>query len=90
MIKGVNKKVIEINNTKNIYFEKAVLYVRPEMLDTPHSHLMKEASYYLEENIPKVPENICRGRKLSKISSILMTAAVIMLILAIVVFAFLE
>ena len=27
MIKGVNKKVLEINNPQSLYFEKAVLYL---------------------------------------------------------------
>lgn len=48
MIKGVNRKVIEINDTQNIYFEKAVLFVRPEMLDVPQSHLIREASDYMK------------------------------------------
>ena len=30
MVKGVNKKVIEINNTENEFFEKIVLYVSPK------------------------------------------------------------
>ena len=31
MVKAVNKLILEINNTENEYFEKAVFYVRPEM-----------------------------------------------------------
>lgn len=30
MVKGVNKKIIEINNTENEFFEKIVLYVSPK------------------------------------------------------------
>lgn len=30
MVKGVNKRVIEVNNTGNKYFEKIVFYVAPE------------------------------------------------------------
>ncbi len=30
MVKGVNKKIIEINNTENELFEKIVLYVSPK------------------------------------------------------------
>lgn len=30
MVKAVNKLILEINNTENEYFEKAVLYIRPE------------------------------------------------------------
>lgn len=35
MIKGVNKKVIEINRPDSIYFERAVLYLRPEVTEVP-------------------------------------------------------
>lgn len=31
MVKAVNKLVLEINNTENEYFEKAIFYIRPEM-----------------------------------------------------------
>ena len=33
MIKGVNKKVLEINNPQSIYFEKAVLYLKVEKIN---------------------------------------------------------
>lgn len=33
MIKGVNRKVIEINRPDSAYFERAVLYLRPEVTD---------------------------------------------------------
>ena len=35
MIKGVNKKVIEINRPDSIYFERAVLYLRPDVSEVP-------------------------------------------------------
>lgn len=31
MIKGVNRKVIEINRTDSDYFERAVLYLKPDV-----------------------------------------------------------
>ncbi|MBE6852398.1 MAG: hypothetical protein E7505_02830 [Ruminococcus sp.] len=85
MIKGVNKKIIEINDTKNIYFEKAILYVRPEMLDTPPGHLMKEASYYLEENTP-LSSTSRAERRLSSLSRILAAIASIGVIGTVIVF----
>ncbi len=30
MVKGVNRNIIEINDTGSIYFERAVLYLRPD------------------------------------------------------------
>ncbi len=35
MIKGVNKKVIEINRPDSAYFERAVLYLKPNVKDIP-------------------------------------------------------
>ena len=31
MVKGVNRKIIEINNPDSPYFEKAVLYLKPNI-----------------------------------------------------------
>ena len=30
MLKGVNKSVVEINNTDNEYIEKAILFIKPD------------------------------------------------------------
>lgn len=45
MVKAVNKLVLEINNTENEYFEKAIFYVRPEM--SCSSKLGDQAQLYL-------------------------------------------
>jgi hypothetical protein len=52
MIKGVNKKIVEINNPKSLYFDKAILYVKPEMSDVPIRFLSQEAQNYLESISP--------------------------------------
>lgn len=52
MIKGVNKKIVEINNPKSLYFEKAILYVRPSMSDIPSKLLSREAHNYLKSIMP--------------------------------------
>lgn len=43
MIKGVNRRIVEISGMKNDYFEKAVLYIRPEKSGEPMSRLELEA-----------------------------------------------
>lgn len=35
MLKGVNRKVIEVNRPDSVYFERAVFYLRPEVDDAP-------------------------------------------------------
>ena len=52
MIKGVNKKIVEINNPKSLYFEKAILYIRPNMSDIPAKLLSQEAQNYLKSIFP--------------------------------------
>ncbi|MBQ8780288.1 MAG: hypothetical protein IJZ72_01235 [Oscillospiraceae bacterium] len=43
MIKGVNRRIVEITGMKNDYFEKAVLYIRPEKYGTSDTRLELEA-----------------------------------------------
>ena len=54
MIKGVNKAIIEINETGNKYFEKAILYIRSEMSDESEKKLEYQAKEYVA-NIEKLP-----------------------------------
>ncbi len=43
MIKGVNRQIIEVAETGNIYFEKAFLFVRPGIEEMDDNHLKNEA-----------------------------------------------
>ncbi|MEG1886758.1 MAG: hypothetical protein RR177_01405 [Oscillospiraceae bacterium] len=47
MLKGVSKQIIEVNNTGNKYFEKALIFVRPQYLNASRSKLDDEAENYL-------------------------------------------
>ena len=47
MLKGVNKRIVEINKTDSIYFEKAVLYLRPNVSVLPESVSAKETERVL-------------------------------------------
>lgn len=53
MIKGINRRVVEITSTDNDYFEKAVLYVRSDKGDVSASRLEDEAREYLGRLTPK-------------------------------------
>ncbi len=59
MVKAVNKLVLEINNTENEYFEKAIFYVRPEM--SCNSKLGNQAQLYL--NGISLEKRVKRGQK---------------------------
>lgn len=47
MIRGVNKHIIEVVNTENDYFEKAILFVNPNKADAGQREIMHVASDYL-------------------------------------------
>lgn len=48
MIKGVNKVIIEVNETDNKFFEKAILYIRPEYCNDSEERLKSRAKQYLD------------------------------------------
>ncbi|MCI7767636.1 MAG: hypothetical protein MSJ26_06630 [Oscillospiraceae bacterium] len=43
MIKGVNKRIVEVSFPESVYFEKAVVFLRAEGLPRPDSSLEDEA-----------------------------------------------
>lgn len=49
MIKGVNKRVIEINNPDSIYFEKAIFYLKPNVRELPSAVTEKEINRFVSE-----------------------------------------
>lgn len=53
MIKGVNRKVIEINRTDSDYFERAVLYLRPEVNEAPLHAAQLEAQAILGQAVKR-------------------------------------
>ena len=68
MIKGVNKQIIEVSNTENKYFEKAILFVRPEFMSEGEQGLRKEANRLLEGigNPPSRSKRSLANRKANK------------------------
>ena len=47
MIRGVNKQIIEVGETGSRYFERALLFVRPEFMAADHEKLCAEAKRYI-------------------------------------------
>lgn len=47
MIKGINRAIIEVTDTGNIYYERALLVLRPEYTDVQRGLLEKEAKKLL-------------------------------------------
>lgn len=48
MIKGVNRQIIEVCDCSNIYFEKVLLFVRPQLEQKEQAVLEKEANRLVE------------------------------------------
>lgn len=82
MIKGVNKKIIEINNPDSLYFEKAILYIRPNVTILPETISQNEAQRILSTLIPdkKEKKNLSKQRKKLAISVIGVIAIIIIII----------
>ena len=49
MVKGVNKQIIEINDTGNKYFERVLLFITPGKKDFPEEILHAKAREYIVE-----------------------------------------
>lgn len=47
MLKGVNKTVVEINNTDDDYIEKAILFINPEKQNSHSAIINHKARKYL-------------------------------------------
>jgi len=97
MIKGVNKQIIEINDPENKFFEKAVLYIRPEYADLPIGKINSSANelisnmsfvnlWCMDQSGPENNKKTVNRRKLllSLIGTGLILAASVYIILTIV------
>ncbi|MDR0974562.1 MAG: hypothetical protein LBL80_02590 [Ruminococcus sp.] len=72
MIKGVNKRVIELNGINSDFFDKALLYIKPEHAITPEDQLDLSARAFLRTIAPR--------RKKSNLAQILITLNIIALL----------
>ncbi len=52
MIKGVNRRIVEITSTEHEFFEKAVLYVKADKSCLPAEKITEEAREYLGRIVP--------------------------------------
>ena len=74
MVKGVNKTVIEVNNTGSKYFEKIVFYVTPQYGNLSAKQLKKAASTFsfnFDNTVSQKPlRKVINRRKIVILSSI--------------------
>ncbi len=79
MIKGVNKRVVEITSTDHEYFEKAVLYVKADKSGLPAEKLGEEAQEYLGRIVP-----VGRKKVFSLAAKLLILSAMLLAVLLII------
>ncbi len=48
MIKGVNRTIIEVKDSGNRYFERALLFVRPSLETVSPQHLQNQANRFID------------------------------------------
>ncbi len=72
MIKGVNKQVLEINETENSFFEKAIFFVKPQYTGMSEGKLKERANEELL-NTGKIPVTKAQSAK-GRLKSALKTA----------------
>ncbi|MCC8110135.1 MAG: hypothetical protein LIO74_00385 [Ruminococcus sp.] len=53
MVKGVNKKIIEINHPDSLYFDRAVFYLKPDVTEFSPQLSQADANMLLSEVSPK-------------------------------------
>ncbi|MCH5194921.1 MAG: hypothetical protein J1F11_13255 [Oscillospiraceae bacterium] len=78
MIKGVNKRVVEIICTDNEYFEKAVLYVKTDKPEVSSARLEAEARAFMDSIAPRRrPDTVPLWLKLSLAAALTVLAVLI-------------
>lgn len=81
MVKGVNKSIIEVNNPDSLYFEKAVLYVRPNVTVFPEAVRRRETERLISRLITdKKAGKIRRSKKYIILSLITVLCLLILLL----------
>ncbi len=64
MLRGVNKKIIEINNIEGGYFEKVLFFVKEDRKSEPDSVLNNQAEKYVNESCAlKYKKSLFPGEK---------------------------
>ena len=52
MIRGINRQIIEVCDTGNQYFERALLFVKPEYAGVDHKMLKAQAQNLIRGYVP--------------------------------------
>lgn len=90
MIKGVNHRVVEVTGMENDYFEKAILYVRPDKCTVSQTRIDLEARSAVGKIVPHGKNMPVRDSHFNaaRITAVLVSIAVSLLSLALILYLF--
>ena len=74
MVKGVNKTVIEINETGSKYFERVVFYISPEYSFMSQNKLETKVIDYMSDGIPSLNFKRVKKTHSKKAKAVIITA----------------
>lgn len=75
MIKGINRSIIEVSETGSVYYERAILVIKPEYASVQRDVLENEARKILGEM--GAPSSLKRGHsKIKKAALLILSASV--------------
>ncbi|MBE6886182.1 MAG: hypothetical protein E7486_04455 [Ruminococcaceae bacterium] len=55
MVKGVNKRIIEVSRAENPVFERAILFIRPEFAQMEDADIRRQGEIYVRELCRELP-----------------------------------
>lgn len=76
MLRGVNKKIIEVIDTQNEYFERAILFLNDQKLGEEDALIKSNADEFLQQAGNKRLRRILRGRVVLEVCKLLCAAGI--------------
>ena len=80
-MRGVNKLIVEIKDTDSEYFDRAILFLKPEKLGTEQSELNESAERLLERVRSGAPVGRGRVWVAAAIGAVLLSVLAVLVIL---------
>lgn len=81
MVKGVHKKIIELNHPDSVYFEKAVFYLKPGITHFPAQMAESEAKRFLLRTGQPEYSAAGRWRKIGTLAAVGLVSSCLTMIL---------
>lgn len=83
LIRGVNRQIIEVCETENAFFEKVILFVRPDYMEESETELKNQADRMLRRygHYPKKRKKQARVFAMLKLLSVALCGAAVAIII---------